>query len=181
MAVEHIVPITNGKGSMEIVDATYTVTSTTVGYTDGSILPASQAVTAGVNDYAFTIAAAGTLTLHVSDDGTDAGVPIVGATFARCDAEGNTYGDAVTSDASGNAVLANVPFAAENAPAVYYKQTASDGQHEFDAELKNTTLTAETATVELANAAAASRNFTLTDANYANLPLADGNVILTAE
>jgi len=180
MAKEHIVPITNGKGSLALVDATYTVTSTTVGYDDTTITPTSQEIVAGTESYSFTIAAAGTLTLHASDDGTEAGVPIVGATFMRCDAEGNTYGTAVTSDASGNAVFSNVPFAAESAPTIYYKQTASDGNHDFSTDLQNTTLTAEAATVEVTNAEAATKNFVLTDAHYENLPIADGNVVLTS-
>src|SRR5574344_33978 len=129
MAKEHLVPITNGKGSIEIVDANYNISSTTVGYDDTTILPATQEVTAGVNEYAFTIAATGTLTIHVSDDGTDAGLPIVGASFIRCDADGNTYGDPIVSDDSGNVVFNHVPHAAEGAPAIYYKQTASDGKH----------------------------------------------------
>jgi hypothetical protein len=177
--MEHIIPITNGKGSMALVDGNYTVTTTTAGYDDTSILPATQEIATGTDSYSFTIAAAGTLTLHVSDNGTDAGVPIVGATFVRCDADGNTYGDAITSDASGNAVFNHVPFAAENAPAVYYKQTASDGNHDFSTTLENVALTTETHTVEITNAEATSRNITLTDVNYANLPIADGNVTLT--
>jgi hypothetical protein len=177
--MEHIVPITNGQGSLALVNGNYTITSTTGGYDDTTITPATQEITTDVNSYAFTIGATGTLTLHASDDGTEAGVPIVGATFVRCDASGNTHGDAITSDASGNAVFNHVPYAAENAPVVYYKQTASDGQHNYDAELLNTTLTAETVTVEITNAEATSRAFTLTDANYSGLPLADGNVVLT--
>ena len=43
----------------------------------------NKKVTEGVTDYAFTIATTGNLTIHTSDDGTDAGVPIVGATFIR--------------------------------------------------------------------------------------------------
>jgi hypothetical protein len=179
--MEHIIPITNGQGSINLVDATYAVTSNSLGYNNTSILPAEQEVTEGVTDYAFTIAATGNLTIHTSDDGTDAGVPIVGATFIRCDAEGNTYGNPITSDDDGVAIFSAVPFSEEeNGPIVYYKQTGSDGVHVFDPELKNVKLSEEEVTVEIENAEATLRNITLTDANYTNLPLADGNVIFTS-
>ncbi len=175
---KHVVPITNGVGSLGLTNATYTVTSQTSGYDDTSITPAEQEITEGVNEYSFTIAATGTLTLHVSDDGTDAGVPVVGAKFARCDAEGNNYGEEITSNEDGNAVFNSVPFAAENAPSIYYKQTVSDAEHEFDSTLKTISLAEETLVVEIQNAEAVSRNFTFTDANYENLPIADGNIEL---
>lgn len=178
--MQHNVPITNGKGNKELADGTYTVTSSTIGYDDSSITPAEQEITEGVHSYSFTIAATGTLTIHVSDDGTEIGVPIVGATFVRCDADGATYGEPITSDDSGNAVFNFVPFAAESAPAIYFKQTASDGEHTFNADLQNTTMDSETATLEIENAQAAAREFTLTDANYADLPIADGEIILTS-
>ena len=177
--MEQTVPITNGVGSLELSNGTYAVASSTLGYDDTSITPAEQEIVDGTDEYSFTIAATGTLTLHVSDDGTDAGVPIEGAKFVRCDADGNTYGDEVLSDADGNAVFGFVPFAEENAPAVYYKQTASDGTHEFSIELQNTSLSADAVTVEVANTPATLRTFNLTDANYTGLPIADGQINLT--
>lgn len=177
---QQIVPITNGVGSKAISNGTYAVTSSTLGYDDASITPAEQEIAEGTDEYAFTIAATGTLTLHVSDDGTDVGVPIEGATFARCDADGTTYGDPITSDADGNAVFSFVPFTeTENGPVVYYKQTASDGSHTFSEELQNVTLTVEETTVEVMNEEAVTRTFNLTDANYSGLPIADGQIILS--
>lgn len=85
--MQHIVPITNGKGSKELVDGIYTVTSSITGYNNSTITPSEQTITEGVSEYNFTISAIGTLTLHVSDDGTELEVPIVGATFIRCDSE----------------------------------------------------------------------------------------------
>lgn len=178
---QHVIPITNGKGTKEITNGTYDVTGEFTGYDNSSILPATQEISEGVNEYSFTIAATGKLTLHVTDDGTDVGVPIEGATFIRCDAEGNTYGNPVTSDVDGNAVFEHVPFAAYSAPAVYYKQTASDGEHEFSDELRNTTLTEENVTVEIENSDSTERTFTITDANYENLPIADGNITISEQ
>ena len=118
--------------------------------------------------------------MHVSDDGTEIGVPIQGATFYRCDAEGNTYGDLIESDVDGNAVFENVPYLdGEEGPTIYFKQVSSDGEHEFNQDLQNTTLAQETKTVEISNPEAAARTFTLTDANYANLPIEDGEITLS--
>lgn len=179
MSKQHVIPITNGVGSKEIDNGTYTITANIVGYDNATIDPASQEITEGVDNYSFTIGATGTLTLHVSDDGTEIGLPIVGAVFYRCDAEGNQYGDPIQSDDSGNAVFNNVPYSVEgNAPEIYFKQISSDGGHTFNSELQNTTLTEETGIVEIMNATAAERTFNLTDANYANLPIADGEITL---
>lgn len=176
--MEHIIPITNGRGSKELVNGTYNVVAEVTGYDNSTIDPNSINVEEGVNEYSFTVAATGTLTIHVSDDGTEIGIPIVGATFIRCDADGNTYSDEITSDDSGNAVFNFVPFDAKSAPAIYFKQTQSDGEHTFDDTLQNTTMTSDTATLEIQNAVAEERTIMLTDANYQNLPIADGQIAL---
>ncbi len=180
MAKQIQIPITNGNGSKEIANNTYTVTAEVVGYDVDTIAPSEVTVEEGTESYAFTIAATGTLTLHVTDDGTDIGVPVEGATFYRCDVEGNTYGEIITTDADGNAVFANVPYAGENAPTIYYKQVDSDGEHDFDDTLQTTTLTEETQTVEVENAASETRQITLTDANYEGLPIEDGTITFEA-
>ena len=104
--------------------------------------------------------------VFVTDDGTEIGVPIEGAVFYRCDAEGTQYGDAITSDPDGNAVFNNVPFAEENAPTIYFKQTESDGEHTFSTELQNTTLTEETGIVEIMNAVAETREINVTPFSF---------------
>ena len=172
------VTITNGVGSAELINDTYTVTSNVVGYENTTIDPTSVNITQETDTYAFTIAANGSLTLHVTEDGTAAGTPIVGATFVRTDSAGTQYGNPVTTDTNGDAVLANVPYDATNAPVIYFRQTASDGNHEFVETLQNTTMTTSTSTVEIQNAPGATRTITLTDANYENLPLS-GDITLT--
>lgn len=174
-----VINITNGTGTGELINGTYTVTSTVTGYDNTSINPSSVTVEAGTNTYAFTISATGTLTLHVTEDGTTTGTPIVGATFIRTDSTGNEYGTAITTDSNGDAVFNNVPFDATNAPLVYYKQTASDGDHEFDQTVQSTTLTTQTATVEITNQPGATRTINLTDANYSNLPIDSGSITLS--
>lgn len=174
-----IVTITNGTGQTELINDTYTVTAEVTGYDNSTINPSSITVDAATDTYAFTISATGTLTLHVTDTGTTAGTPIVGATFIRTDSTGTEYGSVITTDTEGNAVFNNVPFADTNAPLVYYKQTASDGDHEFDSTVQSTSLTTQTETIEITNAQGATRAINLTDANYDNLPIDSGSITLT--
>ena len=174
-----IININNGTGTGQLINDTYTVTADVTGYDSSTINPDSLTVVQGTDSYAFTISATGTLTLHVTDDGTTTGNPIVGATFYRTDSLGTEYGTVVTTDSNGDAVFNNVPFADTNAPVIYYKQTASDGDHEFDNTVQNTTLTTSTSTIEIQNAPGATRTINLTDANYANLPIGTGTLTLT--
>ena len=174
-----IITITNGTGSSDVINGSYTVTADVVGYNNASISPANIDVVSGTNAYAFTIASTGTLTLHVTEDGTASGTPIVGAVFIRTDASGTEYGSSITTDTNGDAVFDNVPFAASGAPAIYYKQTASDGNHEFDNTTQSTTMTENTQTVEIINALGATRTFNLTDANYESLPVDSGSLTLS--
>ena len=172
------VVITNGTGTTNLINDTYTVTSSVTGYDNTSINPNSITVEEGTNTYAFTISATGTLTLHVTEEGTAKGTPIVGATFVRTDSTGTEYGTPVISDSTGNAVFDNVPFDATNAPTIYFKQTASDGEHEFDSTVQSTTMTTSTSTLEIQNTVGALRTINLTDANYENLPI-DGSMTFT--
>ena len=133
----------------------------------------------GKNTYDFTIAADGTLTLHVTDDGTASGNPIVGATFIRTDSTGVEYGSVITTDTNGDAVFNNVPYAASSAPLIYYKQLSSDGDHEFSPSVNNTSLTTSTQTIEIQNVVGATRTINVTDANYTDLPIDSGTITLT--
>ena len=171
--------ITNGTGTTELINDTYTVTAEATGYDNASINPNSITVDEATNTYAFTISATGTLTLHVTNTGTTTGNPIVGATFIRTDATGTEYGSPITTDTEGNALFNNVPFAQTGAPLIYYKQTASDGDHEFDNTVKSITMTTNTETVEIQNTVGATRTINLTDANYENLPIDTATLTLT--
>ena len=171
--------ITNGSGSTNLINGTYTVSSEVVGYDSTTIDPSSITVEAGTNNYNLTIAATGTLTLHVSEDGTSSGTPIVGATFKRCDSSGAEYGDVITTDSSGNAVFGNVPYDVTSAPTIYYKQLTSDGEHEFVNTLQSTTMTTSTEILEVTNSLGAIRTISLTDANYLNLPIESGTITFT--
>lgn len=163
--------IVNGEGSERILNGNYTVTSNTPGYDNSSINPSTVNVVEGTNEYTFKISANGTLTLHVTEDGTSGGTSIVGATFKRTDSTGTEYGNVITTDASGNAIFEHVPYDATNAPKIYYKQLTSDGSHEFDSSVKETTLSTQTGTIEVANTLAVERIIKFTDENYDGLKL----------
>ena len=172
------ITVTNGQGQERILNGNYTVTTATTGYDNTTITPDSVTVVDGTNEYTFKVSATGALTLHVSETGTTEGTSIVGATFKRTDSTGTEYGDVITTNEQGNAVFSNVPFAATDAPVIYYKQLASDGNHEFSSEVRQITLTESTGTVEIQNAAPVERVIKLTDTNYDGLPL-NGVITLT--
>lgn len=172
------ISITNGVGTSNISNGTYSVTASVGGYDDTSILPSSVTVVEGTDSYNFTIGATGTLTIHVTEDGTAGGTPVVGAKFKRADSSGNQYGSEVTTNENGDAVLQNVPYADSGAPNVYYIQLSSDGAHEFSDTVASTTLTTETATVQVTNAPSVLRTINLYDANYENLPISSGTITL---
>lgn len=170
--------ITNGSGNANVSNGTYSVSATVGGYDNSSILPKSIEIVEGTDEYSLTIGATGTLTIHVTEEGTVDGTPIVGATFKRSDSEGNEYGETITTNAEGNAVFPNVPYAETDAPDVYYIQLTSDGSHEFSTIPVSTTLTEQTSTIQLINALSAQRTFNLYDANYENLPIAAGTITI---
>ena len=173
------VNINDGSGSVDLVNGTYNVSASVNGYDNTSIDPSSINVIEGTNNYNFTIAATGTLTLHVSEDGTSSGTPVVGAIFIRTDESGNEYGSEITTSASGDAVFEKVPYAESDAPTIYFKQKSSDGDHEFNSNVQNTTLTTSTLTVEIVNTKAATRTIGLTDENYTGLPIDTGSLSIT--
>lgn len=175
----HTIPITNGKGSIELVTGTYNATASVEGYDSSTLNPSSVTIIEGTDTYAFTISAKGTLTLHVTDTGDPiTGVQIIGAKFVRTDSTGTTFGNEIITNHDGNAVFENVPFSTSGSLTIYYKQISSDGGHTFDDTIKSITMTEELKTVEIKNPTAPVRNFTLMDASFPNLPIMDGQIIL---
>lgn len=176
---EKTVTITNGTGSLALDTGTYSVTSNVPGYSDATINPDSVTITDQTSTYAFTIAATGTLTLHVTEDGTSSGTPIIGATFIRTSQDGSTtYGSVITTDSNGDAIFENVPFIDTTGIDFYYKQTASDGNHSFVDTVQTTSLTTSTTTLQVENPVFNTYNFTLNDSNY-NMPIASGTLTLS--
>lgn len=175
---KYTINIVNGTALEEILNGTYSVTASSTGYDSSSINPKEITVTENGTVINFSIAATGTLTLHVTDTGLIDGNPIVGATFYRCDSEGTTYGNIVTTNELGNAVFNNVPFDQNNAPTIYYKQIASDGSHNFDDSLQEINLTESTYIKEIINGSAKTKTINLTDANYENLKIDSATINL---
>ena len=175
----HTIPITNGKGSIELVAGIYNATAIAGGYDASTLNPKSVTIIDGTDTYAFTISAKGILTLHVTDTGDpNTGVQIVGAKFIRTDSTGTIVGNEIITNDDGDAVFNNVPFAETGSTAIYYKQISSDGGHTFDDTVKSITMTEETETVQITNPPAPVRNFTLMDASFPNIPITDGQIIL---
>lgn len=177
MAKEYNIPIVDGIGSKEIASGNYNVTGSASGYDSASLSPQSVSITDNVITYHFTMKANGTLTLHVTEEGTSTGTPIEGATFVRIDKHGTTYGTEMKTNASGNLVLSNVPFGVGSLP-VYYKQTGTNENHTFTEGVRIYTLSVNAETVEIANPAKIVKNITLTDATHQNLPIENGEIIL---
>ena len=175
----HTIPITNGKGSIELVTGKYKATAVVEGYDVSTLNPTSVDIIDSTDTYAFTISAKGTLTLHVTDTGNpDTGVQIVGAKFVRTDNVGNVIGSEIVTNQDGNAVFNTVPFSASGNITIYYKQISGDGGHTFDTVVKSTIMTTESQVVEIENPSAPERNFTLMDASFPNIPIMDGQIIL---
>ncbi len=175
----HTIPITNGKGSIELVNGVYNATAVVGGYDASTLNPKQVTIIDGTNDYAFTISAKGVLTLHVTDTGDKTtGVQIIGAKFVRTDSTGTITGVEVITNQDGNAVFNNVPFASSGSTEIYYKQITSDGGHTFDDSVKSIVMTTSTETIEIANPSAPVRNIMLTDASFPNIPIKDGQIIL---
>lgn len=179
MAKPYTININNGIGTGEVLDGTYTVSSNSIGYDNTSIDPKSLIIDSTHNEFSLTISATGTLTFHVTEEGNESGTPIVGAKFIRCDSESNTYGEEKISDSNGNVVFNNVPYKDTNTPLIYYKQTASDLNHEFDNTLGQTGLVLSTRTIEIQNKKPALRTFSLTDANYSGLNIQTSEITLS--
>ena len=176
MARPYSINIVDGTGTQEILEGKYSVSANISGYDNSTINPTSVEIVSGTSEYTFTVSANGTLTINVSDG---QGTNIVGATFIRTDADGNEYGSVVTTNSEGNAVLNNVPYSAENAPTIYFKQLSSDGDHNFTTEVKSAQLSSQAGVSNVINSIAETKTIKLTDANYEGLGVSSGTITLT--
>ena len=177
MAKPYEITISNGTGTATVENDTYNVVANVPGYDNSTINPASVTVTQSTTSYNFTISATGTLTIHITDNGTSSGTAVEGANLVRTDASGTAYGTPITTDVSGNATFNNVPFGT-SAPTIYYKQTASATNHSFDDTVQSITMTNNTQTVEIENPTTNPITVKLLDANYGNLQVDSGTLTL---
>jgi hypothetical protein len=175
----YVVQIVNGTATAPFPNGNFPVTAAVAGYDNTTIDPSTLAVLEGTNTYPLTIAAAGTLTIHVSETDLPGGTAVVGAKFIRCNLGGSiTYGDEVTSDGDGNATLAHVPYGT-GAPIIYYKQTSTTGNHVWDSGVRNVTMASSTDTAEIKNEPGTPRTLNLTDEYYGTMPIAAGTLNFT--
>lgn len=178
MARPYEIAIINGAGTATVENGTYGVTANVPGYDNSTINPTSVTVTQSTSSYNFTISATGTLTIHITEDGTASGTAIEGATLVRTDSTGTAYGTPITTDSSGNAVFNNVPFG-DSAPTIYYKQTSTSSNHGYDDAVQSVTMTNSTQTVEIENPSTNQITVNLLDANYENLQVDSGTLTLS--
>lgn len=172
------ISITNGTGTEKVANSTYSATGNFAGFDNSTLNPKSFTVRAGVTVYNLTIAAAGTLNIHVTEEGNPDGKPVEGATFIRCDETGTTtYGNPVTSDANGIAAMQYLPYG--SGQTVYFKQTATAQDHEYDSAVRQFTLVNQTETDEVPNPALTQRVFNITDRHYNGAAVPSGTLTLT--
>lgn len=166
------IAIKDGIGSAEVKSGVYKVSSKIPGYDNSTIKPSCIKIN-DIGIYAFTIAATGTLTLHVTDE---CGKPIKNAKFIRTDKYGKTYGCEIESDCNGDAKFLNVPYGID-APCIYFKQTASIRNYKFNDEIQSIKMTNKNETLNIKNYKKLCETFTVVDVNYDNIPVT-GTLVL---
>lgn len=183
---------TNGEGQFTDVQyGSHTVdqaTSVLTGYNKAT-LPATVTVDGSATPIAMTVGATGTLYLHAVD--VDTAADIAGVQFIRVyndyDTTSTTYGTATTAtSAAGATTFTNVPYAATGAPNIYFTLVATPGYILDPTTYPNgfvtTTVLAEDDNTHITTVslkAIVDQNFTITDANYANLPIETGTISLS--
>ena len=179
MKEKHIVPITNGVGSIKLINGTYNVKAE-VGFDILTPNPFNTNTSQfeffvkdgnnEVNDYSFMLSANGILKIHVRESEAS-NIPIVGAIFMRTDITGSIEGDYAITDSDGNLKFINVPFSPEGSQKVYFKQILGDGKHSFIEELNSFELVSNEETVKIDNPIFTSKEFNLFDTSFVNIPV----------
>ena len=178
------VTITNGTGSQSMKAGTYTVSAVSAqGYDLSSLTPASFTATTSAGTGSFPLSATGTLTFYVNETGASGGKPVTSGTIIMTDSTGTTtYGSAVNISATGEAVFDNVPFGDAESPYVlYFKQLTTDDNHNIYDGVISVNMTSSTQTEYVLNSPIAEQSFTLTDASYQGLPIANAELSFVGE
>ena len=169
------VTIINGKGSQTMETGNYSVSAVYApGYDMLTLSPTSFTANSSTSTGAFTISANGTLTIIFNETGAEGGTPITSGTVVMTDSTGTTqYGEVVEIDSNGSAVFNNVPYGSEqSAYTLYFKQLTSDENHNIYQNVFGVGMGGQTQTEYLENTLkSVLQNFTLTDANYPELPV----------
>ena len=172
---DYNVTIINGTGSQTINPGTYSVSAIYApGYDMSTLSPTSYTATSSTETAEFTISANGTLTIIFNETGASGGTPITSGTVVMTDSTGTTqYGSVVQIDENGTAVFNNVPYGSEqSAYTLYFKQLTSDENHNIYENVFAVGMGDQTQTEYILNTLkSVLQNFTLTDANYPNMPV----------
>lgn len=172
---DYNVTIINGTGSQTMNPGNYTVSSIYApGYDMDTLSPTSFTATSTTTTGAFTLSASGTLTITFNETGAIGGTPITSGTVVMTDSTGTTqYGQVVNIDANGTATFSNVPYGSEQAAyTLYFKQLTSDENHNIYENVFAVGMGGQTQQEYILNELkSVIQNFTLTDANYPELPV----------
>ena len=179
---DYNVQITDGVGSQDMKKGTYAVTVSANGYEATTLNPTTFTATENVGGENFTLSANGVLTLIFNDTGAIGGAPITEGSVVMTNETGDTeYGEPITINAGGEAVFNNVPYNHATAYVLYFKQLATDASHNIYEGVITVNMNSAAQTEYVLNAPIAAQNFTLTDANYSGLPIAEATLTFTAE
>ena len=180
---DYTVTITNGTGSQMMNPGTYNVSSSYApGYDMETLSPTTYTASIQSGSGAFTLSASGTLTIIFNETGAQGGTPITSGTVVMTDQTGSTqYGSVVNINSNGTAVFNNVPYGSAQSPyTLYFKQLTSDENHNPYPNVFTVGMGDQTQTEYILNEPkSTSQTFTLTDANYAGLPVQ--NAVLNFE
>ena len=169
------VTIINGTGSETMDAGSYSVSAIYApGYDMNSLSPTTYTATSSTETAEFTLSASGTLTITFNETGAQGGTPITSGSVVMTDSTGETqYGSVIEVDSNGTATFANVPYGSEqSAYTLYFKQLTSDENHNVYEDVFAVGMGMQTQQEYVINTPkAVLQNFTLTDANYPNLPV----------
>ena len=172
---DYNVTIINGTGSQTMNAGDYEVSAIYApGYDMETLSPTTFTATSQTSTGAFTLSASGTLTMIFNETGAVGGTPITSGTVVMTDPTGALeYGSVVDIDSNGTAIFNNVPYGSEQSGyTLYFKQLTSDENHNPYPNVFAVGMGGETQTEYILNEPkAVLQNFTLTDANYPNLPV----------
>ena len=141
-----------------------------------TLSPTSYTVSSSSSTGAFTLSASGTLTIVFNETGAQGGTPITSGSVVMTDSTGEVqYGSVVTIDSNGTAIFNNVQYGSAQSPyTLYFKQLTSDEDHNIYESVFTVGMGAQTQTEYILNTPKeTTQNFTLTDANYSGLPVAN--------
>ena len=179
------VTIINGNGSQTMQMGEYNVSAIYApGYDMTTLSPTTYSVNSSVTTGQFTISATGILTMVFNETGAVGGTPITSGTVVMTDATGSTqYGAVVNIDENGTAIFNNVPYGSEqSAYTLYFKQLTSDENHNIYESVFAVGMGMANQTEYIVNSLkSVIQNFTLTDANYPNLPIYNAELKFESE